>query len=74
MVCVERVSEYGKVESEAPLVAQMDDDLMAWPQSGDIEVRDLSVRYRPTLPLSLSGVSFSIKSGQRIGVVGRTGR
>jgi len=72
MVCVERVSEYSKLESEAPLITDFDKDLV-WPQSGNIQVNDLSVRYRSTLPLSLRGVSFNIQSGQRIGVVGRTG-
>jgi ATP-binding cassette subfamily C (CFTR/MRP) protein 4 len=74
MVCVERVAEYSKVESEAALEQEVDDDLPPnWPQSGHIVVKDLAIRYRSNLPLSLRGISFEIKSGQRIGVVGRTG-
>jgi ATP-binding cassette subfamily C (CFTR/MRP) protein 4 len=73
MICVERVSEYSKVESEADLSKVSDQKLVNWPKSGDIEVNNLSIRYRSTLPLSLSGISFSIKSGQKVGVVGRTG-
>jgi ATP-binding cassette, subfamily C (CFTR/MRP), member 1 len=38
-----------------------------------IEFRDVSLRYRPGLPLSLAHASFSIRPGERIGIVGRTG-
>eukprot|EP00536_Pseudo-nitzschia_multiseries_P013764 jgi/Psemu1/245584/estExt_Genewise1.C_6110003 len=74
MVCVERVVEFGKVEPEAPLELKTDKKLdESWPSKGAISVKDLSTRYRPTLPLALAGVSFSVPSGSRIGVVGRTG-
>mmetsp|Transcript_3038 Transcript_3038/g.8791 ORF Transcript_3038/g.8791 Transcript_3038/m.8791 type:complete len:1373 (-) Transcript_3038:1207-5325(-) len=71
MVSVERVSEYGDLPPEAALTCPEDDP--GWPRQGSIEVKDLSVRYRSKLPLSLKNVSFKIESGQRIGVVGRTG-
>jgi len=73
MVCVERVSEYSQIEPERPLITASDKDLINWPQSGDVRINNLCIRYRSTLPLSLQGVSFDVKSGQRIGVVGRTG-
>eukprot|EP00536_Pseudo-nitzschia_multiseries_P014610 jgi/Psemu1/215290/e_gw1.735.14.1 len=74
MVSVERVVEFGKVEPEAPLELETDKKLdESWPSRGAISVKDLSTRYRPTLPLALAGVSFSVPSGSRIGVVGRTG-
>ncbi|XP_026193806.1 canalicular multispecific organic anion transporter 2 [Cyclospora cayetanensis] len=44
-----------------------------WPLEGAVEVRDLCVRYRPDLPLVLKGISFCIRSGERVGLVGRTG-
>lgn len=31
------------------------------------------VRYRPNTPLVLKGISLSIRGGEKIGVVGRTG-
>ena len=71
MVSVERVSEYGDLPPEAALTGPKDDP--SWPKQGSIEVKDLSVRYRSTLPLSLKNVSFEIEAGQRIGIVGRTG-
>ena len=71
MVSVERVSEYGDLPPEAALTGPTDDS--SWPKQGSIEVKDLSVRYRSTLPLSLKNLSFEIEAGQRIGIVGRTG-
>lgn len=52
--------------------------LMAPPQGlkvirGDIEVRDLTFRYRLDLPPALEGISLSIKAGEKIGIVGRSG-
>ena len=40
---------------------------------GDIEVRDISFRYRLDLPPAIEHVSFSIKAGEKIGIVGRSG-
>jgi hypothetical protein len=44
-----------------------------WPDRGEIEVRDLHVRYREDLPTVLHGVGFTIPAGRKVGVVGRTG-
>merc|ERR1712038_753643 len=46
MVCVERVSEYSRVESEAALKTDFDSSILSnWPESGGIEVTNLSTRY-----------------------------
>lgn len=73
MVCVERVSEYIKLESEAPLTTDEDKVYTDWPSSGSITVQNLAVRYRSNLPLSLKNISFSVQSGKRLGIIGRTG-
>ncbi|KAH9261828.1 hypothetical protein BASA81_000484 [Batrachochytrium salamandrivorans] len=44
-----------------------------WPQRGEIEVTDLSVRYRDDTPLILRSISFHIAAGEKIGIAGRTG-
>ena len=44
-----------------------------WPTIGAIEICELSMRYRPGLPLVLNGVSLSIRGGERVGICGRTG-
>mmetsp|Transcript_875 Transcript_875/g.1738 ORF Transcript_875/g.1738 Transcript_875/m.1738 type:complete len:561 (+) Transcript_875:2543-4225(+) len=75
MVSVERVLEYGHLESEAPLICEGDNKLKdsGWPSAGEIEYNGVSVRYRSTLPLALRKISFRIPAGARVGVVGRTG-
>ena len=40
---------------------------------GDIEVKDVTFRYRLDLPPAIEHVSFSIKAGEKIGIVGRSG-
>ena len=40
---------------------------------GDIEVKDVTFRYRLDLPPAVEKVSFSIKDGEKIGLVGRSG-
>ncbi|KAI8925342.1 P-loop containing nucleoside triphosphate hydrolase protein [Entophlyctis helioformis] len=44
-----------------------------WPTHGQIEARDIVLRYRPDLPPVLHGVSFIVQPGQKVGIVGRTG-
>jgi ABC-type multidrug transport system fused ATPase/permease subunit len=44
-----------------------------WPEAGAIEFKDLEMRYRPGLPNVLHGISMSIRGGEKIGIVGRTG-
>jgi len=73
LVSVERVSGFCRVSAEPPLFIEEDKNARDWPQEGNIDVHDLKVRYRASLPAALSNVSFQIKSGQRVGVVGRTG-
>lgn len=34
---------------------------------------NFSLQYRPQAPLALNDVTFCVKSGERVGVVGRTG-
>ncbi|RKO83047.1 P-loop containing nucleoside triphosphate hydrolase protein [Blyttiomyces helicus] len=44
-----------------------------WPSAGAIDVKDLSVRYSKKSDPVLRNVSFSIRGGEKIGIVGRTG-
>ena len=40
---------------------------------GAIEVQDVSFRYRLDLPLALEHITFSVKAGEKVGIVGRSG-
>jgi len=44
-----------------------------WPQNGSVSFRNVCLRYRCELPLALNDVSFDVRPGEKIGIVGRTG-
>ncbi|EJK49638.1 hypothetical protein THAOC_31466, partial [Thalassiosira oceanica] len=46
---------------------------VTWPAQGELAFRDVSMRYREGLPLSLEDLSFTVEPRQRCAVVGRTG-
>jgi len=73
---VERVVHYSRsdlMQQEAPHEIPENKPAPAWPEKGAIEFKDLSMRYRPGLPNVLHGISMSIRGGEKIGIVGRTG-
>jgi ABC-type multidrug transport system fused ATPase/permease subunit len=45
----------------------------SWPSLGVVEFHEVHAKYRENLPTVLNGVTFSVKAGEKIGVVGRTG-
>ncbi|XP_056268746.1 ATP-binding cassette sub-family C member 12-like [Pseudoliparis swirei] len=71
---VERLQEYiTGCKSEAPRQikeAQVPED---WPKSGTITFQDYSMRYRENTPIVLNRLNFSIRAGEKLGIVGRTG-
>lgn len=44
-----------------------------WPESGKIELRDISAKYRKGLPLVIQNLNSVINSNEKVGIVGRTG-
>lgn len=76
MVSVERLLDFSCLPSEAPLERNNDKTHLEkhWPSKGSIEIRNLTLRYRESLPPSLKDINIKIKGGQKIGVVGRTGK
>lgn len=44
-----------------------------WPAQGWLEFRSVVLAYRDGLPNALDGVSFVVRPGEKVGVVGRTG-
>ena len=73
IVSVERVLEYARLPSEAPDVIFQHRPNISWPAKGAVEFRNYSSRYRAGLDLVLKNINLSIKSHEKIGVVGRTG-
>ncbi|KAM6175201.1 ATP-binding cassette sub-family C member 3 isoform 2-T2 [Erethizon dorsatum] len=73
IVAVERVKEYSKTETEAPWVVEGSRPPEGWPLRGEVEFRNYSVRYRPGLELVLKNLNLRVHSGEKVGIVGRTG-
>ncbi|KAJ3301100.1 hypothetical protein HDU76_005844, partial [Blyttiomyces sp. JEL0837] len=45
----------------------------AWPNTGAIQVKELTVKYGPTQPAVLKNLIFNILPSEKVGIVGRTG-
>ena len=73
MTSLERVLAMTEIPQEEDASHKPESVDPSWPSRGDLTFDKVDLRYRPGLPLSLDGLSFSLKSGQRCGVVGRTG-
>ena len=72
-VSLQRLAEYVNWNHfEKPFDTPKPEDTN-WPLTGDVEAVNLSVKYRKELPLVLEGINFKIKSGEKVGIVGRTG-
>ncbi|KJA20178.1 hypothetical protein HYPSUDRAFT_204055 [Hypholoma sublateritium FD-334 SS-4] len=69
---LERIQGYIDIEHE-PKPTEEGKPPASWPTSGDLRVESLSARYSRTGPRVLHDLSFHIASGERVGVVGRTG-
>ncbi|KAF2399882.1 multidrug resistance-associated protein 1 [Trichodelitschia bisporula] len=73
IVSVERVLEYARLPSEAEEIIHNNRPLPTWPSKGNIQFNDYSMRYRPGLDLVLKNIELSLRSREKIGIVGRTG-
>ncbi|KAJ7125203.1 P-loop containing nucleoside triphosphate hydrolase protein [Mycena epipterygia] len=70
---LERILEYINVEQQQSLSKIFTAPPAFWPASGHIVVDNLTAKYSEDGPPVLNNISFEIKSGERVGVVGRTG-
>ncbi|CAL9730528.1 metal resistance protein Ycf1p [Monosporozyma unispora] len=73
IVSVERIKEYAEIKPEAPTIVKDHRPREEWPESGSIEFKDYSTRYRPELDLVLKNINLKINPQEKIGIVGRTG-
>ena len=71
---IERMHSLEQIPQENSMVTSENNQVSdSWPQRGHLVFDNVSLRYRPGLPLSLDGLSFTLQHGQRCAVVGRTG-
>ncbi|KAI3956890.1 hypothetical protein MKX01_000924 [Papaver californicum] len=73
IISVERILQYSSISSEPPLAIEASNPLEDWPSHGEVDIRDLQVRYAPHMPLVLRGLTCTFQGGKKTGIVGRTG-
>ena len=71
---VERLLYYAEeLEQEKAQTRPDNPTRESWPEEGRISFKDIWLSYRPGLPAVLKGISFEVGSGEKVGIVGRTG-
>lgn len=76
VVSVERIGEYLELPSEREWTRESNENPRLseyWPERGEIKFINYSVRFRDGLDLVLNGINIEVASGEKIGIVGRTG-
>lgn len=73
MNAVDRILEYAAVTPEAPFIVPDKRPPPNWPSKGEIELRSLTLKYRPDLRPVLDRLSVRLRPAEKIGIVGRTG-
>ncbi|OBA22056.1 P-loop containing nucleoside triphosphate hydrolase protein [Metschnikowia bicuspidata var. bicuspidata NRRL YB-4993] len=73
IVAVERCLEYCKLPTEENETDALLEAPANWPKQGAIDIHNYSTRYAKNLDLVLKNISISVESGEKVGVVGRTG-
>ncbi|XP_023241292.1 multidrug resistance-associated protein 4-like, partial [Centruroides sculpturatus] len=74
MHSVARILNYSKLKSEASYKSLPDKQPPAdWPQNGEICFDNVSLQYSKDKNVVLKNLTFRIHSGEKIGIVGRTG-
>lgn len=73
IVSAERCIEYWHLPTEEDQDTLFLEPPNHWPGEGRVELKDYSTRYAKHLDPVLKNISLAIKSGEKVGVVGRTG-
>ncbi|XP_070559242.1 ATP-binding cassette sub-family C member 9-like [Ptychodera flava] len=71
MNAVERVNHYTKLKTEEYIGTY--NPPPSWPDKGNIQFEDVSVRYADDLEPVLKDINVHFKAGKKIGICGRTG-
>jgi ABC-type multidrug transport system fused ATPase/permease subunit len=72
MIAVEQARTMAELEEEQEPIVEVEMPA-TWPSKGEIKFEDVVMPYLPGKPPVLKGISFSVREGEKIGVVGRTG-
>merc|ERR1719295_586655 len=75
IVAVERIDQYSNetTPQEKPFQISRTRPDASWPSNGAITFKNVWMKYRSELDYVLKGLTFDIRGGEKIGVIGRTG-
>lgn len=74
MTSVERICDFAiDLKEEGRYHIKETDPGSQWPSEGSLHFEDVSLAYRPGLPLVLKNLNATIKGREKIGICGRTG-
>jgi ATP-binding cassette subfamily C (CFTR/MRP) protein 1 len=73
MMAFNRCLSYKNIIIEHPSITEYDKEINNWPKKGNIEFKNVNIKYRKDLNYVLKEISFKINSGEKIGICGRTG-
>ncbi|XP_023246593.1 multidrug resistance-associated protein 4-like [Copidosoma floridanum] len=74
MISVERLFQFTKLEQEGPVENEPGNEPPNdWPSKGDIVFDHLYLRYADDVEPTLKNLNLKVRSGTKVGVVGRTG-
>ncbi|EJD37722.1 P-loop containing nucleoside triphosphate hydrolase protein, partial [Auricularia subglabra TFB-10046 SS5] len=73
MNAVERINVYASLPAESQDDKPDDHVEELWPSEGSVKFDNVELRYEAHLPPALNGLSFDVRSRERVAVVGRTG-
>ncbi|CAG9840903.1 unnamed protein product [Diabrotica balteata] len=71
MTSVERVQEYADLKQEIDQPSNKPRE--TWPEKGEVEFSNMSLKYSPDDPFVLKNLTFVVKPKEKVGIVGRTG-
>ncbi|XP_038067188.1 ATP-binding cassette sub-family C member 9-like [Patiria miniata] len=70
MNAIERIKEYSSISNENYKGTEPPE---SWPQRGEIKMKGIFVRYAKELDPVIKNVTATFKSGEKVGICGRTG-
>lgn len=73
MVNADRCMKVLEVPQERKETNYLLKDRDEWPEYGNLSFQNVSLKYRPNTDTVLHQLTFNVKKGEKVGVVGRTG-
>ncbi|KAI0465937.1 P-loop containing nucleoside triphosphate hydrolase protein [Xylaria cf. heliscus] len=70
---ISRIKDFSDTTPSETIAEESNEPPSNWPSHGSVTFDSVSASYEEDGPLILRDVSFSLKGGQKVGIVGRTG-